>query len=107
MKIKTGVSIAGLNPCMRRALIECDRVMKKYGVDFVITSGLEGVHSAGSLHYYGFAIDARTRDLEDNLQSAYTELKASLLEYDVVLERTHLHIENEIAFKEALCKSNT
>lgn len=99
MKIKQGASIQGIHPCMRKALIECDRVMRKYGVPFVITSGLDGTHSAGSLHYYGFAIDVRTRELGIYLNRAYNDIKNSLPEFDVVLESNHIHIENEKQFE--------
>ena len=101
MKIKSGVSLAGLQPCMREAIIAANKVMRSHSVPLVITSGTDGCHSAGSLHYYGYAIDIRTRQLSD-VTGAHKELKAMLPGFDVILERTHIHIENEVAFKEAL-----
>lgn len=100
MLLKSGVSIAGLHPCMRRALIVCERVFKAHGQEFVITSGLDGCHSAGSLHYYGFAIDAQTRHLKDDKErfNACEEIQMQLQGFDVVLEKTHIHIENEKVF---------
>jgi hypothetical protein len=100
MKVKAGVIIQGLAPCMRKALIVCERIYHRHGTQFVITSGLDGCHSAGSLHPYGYAIDCRTRDLksEENRIEVYEQLKSELNEYDVVLEKDHIHIENEKGF---------
>lgn len=98
MRIKQGASIAGLHPCMRRALVIGDQVLKNFGVNFIITSGLDSTHSAGSLHYYGFAIDIRTRHMDDP-STVHKALKDQLAGYDVVLERNHIHIENEIEFR--------
>ena len=107
MRIKSGVILAGLHPSMRTALIEADLIMKEHGFSLVITSGLEGTHSAGSLHYYGFAFDARTRHLEGKEKEIHKEISDALPGFDVVLERTHIHIENEIAFRRVLCNSET
>jgi hypothetical protein len=104
MQIKSGATIINLNPSMRPALIGCQKVFDKHNTNFVITCGLDSTHSAGSLHYYGFAIDVRTRDLGDKLQDCYQDLLNELTGFDVVLESNHIHIENEIAFKEQWCK---
>jgi len=96
MKIKEGASIAGLDIKMRIALITADKLWKEYGQELVITSGLDGVHSAGSLHYYGLALDLRTNyfanadkaDIADDMRSRLRPLG-----FDVALEKTHLHVE--------------
>lgn len=60
----------------------------------VVTSGNDGHHMTNSLHYRGLAVDLRTRD--------FTDVFASLLraylgkDYDVVVERDHLHVELDI-----------
>ena len=95
MKIKVGASIRGLDIRMRPALILADQIWKKYGKELVITSGLDGTHSAGSFHYYGRAIDCRTRYFNKlTREIVYMELKDQLPDdFDVVLHGSHIHIE--------------
>lgn len=65
------------------------------GVDPVITSGTDGQHMAGSLHYVGLAVDLRTNNLTSGkAQEILTALKTAVgVDYDVVLERDHIHLE--------------
>lgn len=92
---KEGVILAGLNIKMRKVLIEAEHIWKKYGQELVVTSGLDGTHSAGSLHYYGRALDFRTRYFTNEIcNQVANELKANLPnDYDVVLHSTHIHVE--------------
>ena len=97
MKIKEGVVLFGLDPRMRWALIEAERLWKKYGIEegVTVTSGLEGEHSAGSLHYYGLALDFRTRyftplEKDDLAMELINCLSGS---YDVIVHKTHIHVE--------------
>jgi len=95
MRIKKGVSVVGMQPEMILAHLICDGIYKKYGLDYVLTSGREGDHKKGSLHYVGLASDTRNRDIplaqrkniRDELQHALQE------EYTVILEGTHFHVE--------------
>lgn len=92
MLIKAGVDISRLRPEIRKRLTEiaavvwaCDKQ------ELVITSTYEGTHSAGSLHYANLAVDIR-RD-QATIYS-FKEIKRCLgLDYDVVLEHDHIHIE--------------
>lgn len=95
MQIKEGVILNGLNIKMRLVLIEADKIWKGAGQDLVITGGLDGTHSAGSLHYYGFAVDLRTRYFDDKTQEqVFRALQSSLLEdYDVIKHGSHIHVE--------------
>ena len=95
MKIKDGVTIAGLNIKMRIVLIMADLIWEELGQELVITSGLEGTHSAGSLHYYGYAVDFRTFYFtEEEKKKAIEDLRDNLgLEYDVVWHNSHVHVE--------------
>ncbi len=96
MILKSGVILYPLDIRMRQALITADRIYKNYHPEGVtITSGLEGSHSPGSLHYYGLAIDIRTRYFSsEELSSVFEQLQECLQEsYDVILEPTHIHIE--------------
>jgi len=95
MKIKLGASIRGLDIRMRPVLIHAERIWRAYGQELIITSGLDGTHSAGSFHYYGLAVDLRTRYFsESDKQLVLMELRDALSnDYDLVLHRTHLHVE--------------
>ncbi len=95
MKGKNGVVLLGLKLEMRKVLIEADKVWKAHGQELTITSGLDGIHSPGSLHPYGYALDLRTRYFD---KAEYTtiaaELRAALGDkYDVIVHYTHIHIE--------------
>ena len=99
MELKEGVILAGLDIRMRPALIVAEEVYKKYDrAGAFITAGLDGTHSAGSLHYYGLAIDLRILheiDFSDEeLPLVVTDLRRSLgLAFQVKLHSTHIHIE--------------
>lgn len=70
-------------------------VYRDFDVSPVITSGMEGKHSSGSLHYAGLAFDFRTRHVKpDSRFELAARLQAELgEEFDVVLEADHIHIE--------------
>ena len=95
MKIKEGASIQGLNIRMRPVLIAADKLWKKFNEELVVTCGLDGNHSAGSLHYYGLAVDLRINYFTENqMRSAANELRVILgNSFDVVLHSTHIHVE--------------
>ena len=95
MQIKEGVSLAGLNFNMRYALIQAEKVWRKHGKELVVTSGLDGSHSAGSLHYYGLALDFRTRYFsEQEVSLVFRDLHNALYKFGftVLLEKTHIHV---------------
>ena len=98
MQIKNGVILSGLDIHMQPVLKAADRVWRDHGQELVVTSGLEGTHSAGSLHYYGRALDFRTRfwersEQEEVLKEMTTILEDTEYEYDLILHSTHLHVE--------------
>jgi len=96
MKIKPGTVLAGLNLKIRPVLIAAEKIWKLNGQELVVTSGIDGIHSAGSLHLFGLAVDFRTYYFPSQMQKELVlkELKESLgSNYDVVLERTHIHVE--------------
>jgi len=94
IKIKSGVRLTGLQPQMVLAAMIGDGVYSKYGVDFVITSGVEGKHSGTSRHYLGYAIDSRTRDfLPNDIPKVTKQLREALGDdYYVAFEVNHFHI---------------
>jgi hypothetical protein len=102
MKIKEGASLQGLDIRMRPVLIVANQIWRVHGQELVITSGTDGAHSAGSLHYYGRAVDLRIRDFDAQTVSlVFVALKKELDDlgnkyisyYDVVQHKTHIHAE--------------
>ena len=95
MKIKEGASIQGLDIRMRSALIAADKLWITHGHELVITSGLDGEHSAGSLHYYGLAVDFRTRYFDVMCQRRISKTLGLELgnNFDVILHKSHIHVE--------------
>ena len=95
MQIKDGVNIQGLDIRMRPVLIVADEIWKTYGQELVITGGLEGTHSAKSLHYYGLAIDFRTNYFSQKILGNVLDLLRITLGrcFDVIIHKTHIHVE--------------
>lgn len=99
MQIKDGVIMAGLDINMRPVLLHAEDIWDRFGEELVVTGALDGTHSAGSLHYYGRALDFRTRyfgkeealavanTLRDTLDQLYPDT------YDVIAHGTHIHVE--------------
>lgn len=102
MKIKLGANLQGLDIRIRPALIIADKVWKEHEKELVVTCGLNGVHSAGSLHYYGLAIDCRTRYFDTNtIVIIAAKLRNKLgNKFDVVVHKSHIHIEYDYALIE-------
>ncbi len=71
------------------------QVYRDHEETLVITSGTDGRHMEGSLHYVGLAFDFRTRTVHPNDRMALTaSLQAALGdEFDVILESDHIHCE--------------
>ena len=95
MRLKDNtVQIQGLRVEMLFAILVADQVYLKYGYEFVITSINDGVHSLTSLHYNGCAIDCRIYDNPGEMEAIAEEIKERLgVDYDVILEHNHIHIE--------------
>lgn len=98
MKIKSGANIQGLNIVMRPVLIAASTIWDDHDQELVITCGLDGEHSAGSLHYYGLAVDLRTNyfPFADEHHAVASELRTALGDdYDVIVHGTHIHVEHD------------
>jgi len=92
MLVKAGVDISRLNREIRRALAAAERIDWIGGDELVVTSTYDGNHSAGSLHYANDAVDIRLP--KSQILEYLAELKQALgRDYDVVLEKDHIHIE--------------
>lgn len=93
MKIKPGVDLRGIQPEMAIAAVIAERVYAAQGAELMITSGVEGKHMAGSLHYKGMALDLRLPPAA-KIPATVLALRGSLAEqFDVVLEVDHIHVE--------------
>ena len=88
----------GLQLPMREVLKQANWLWKKHGQELVVTSALDGEHSAGSLHYYGYAVDFRTRYFSDlKSQEIVQELQRILGDdYTVIFEVNHIHVQYNI-----------
>ena len=103
IKFKEGVDVTGIQKETITAMSIVDRVYKSYsGRDLVVTSVTDGKHREDSLHYEGLAFDIRTwKDDTSGVQMAKGSkfsLASSIAyalgdDYDVVVEKTHIHIE--------------
>jgi len=96
MKIKEGANIQGINIRIRPALAAADQIWKQYDKNLVVTCGLDGEHSAGSLHYYGLAVDLRTNYFTETAAQQVRQELANALgdDYDVVYHAgSHMHVE--------------
>lgn len=93
--LKQGVKLTGLSPQISVAIYTAERIWELAGHDLTVTCISDGKHKAGSLHYVGHAVDLRTHDLDaDTITDVIGTLRAALgREFDVVGERTHVHVE--------------
>jgi len=97
--VKEGANLDDLEPVMDKALLAVRSAATELGGPAVITSGLDGVHSHGSLHYVGKAVDARRVDWPEfndvDLAARQRTLIANQIgdDFDVIVEPTHIHIE--------------
>ena len=96
MKIKPGVRVNGMNTEILLAVIIANDIYTRHGKELVITEVTGGEHGRGSKHYIGNAVDLRTNffDRKEEIERVAQELREALGEqYDVVVEKTHIHIE--------------
>lgn len=93
--IKPGASLSGLQLGMRRVLVVAGEIYSSFGKPLVVTSGTDSEHSIGSLHYYGLALDFRTRFFSvEELSLVEERLNERLGErFRVVVEKDHIHVE--------------
>lgn len=101
------VNVWGLQLEMQPVLREAAALWKQHGQTLVITSARDGMHSAGSLHYYGYAVDLRTRYFSDAIKAKVVDLLRGRLaqhsdHYDVVPHSTHLHVEYDPPHRRSL-----
>ncbi|MEE9273305.1 MAG: hypothetical protein V3U57_08575 [Robiginitomaculum sp.] len=97
INIKEGADISDLTKEMTDIFDDISKAWadEAPGVTPVITSGSDGTHSTGSLHYDGNAVDLRTNNLTQAQTMAVASALSTLLGsgYDVVVEIDHIHVE--------------
>ena len=96
MRIKAGASIAGIQPETVLGIQVCSSLCLEHGLRFVLTSGTDGKHSRNSLHYVGYAFDARIKDwTPEEVEWYLTHAKDRLgKEWDILLHAgSHVHHE--------------
>ena len=97
MRVKSkAVKIDNLCKEIKWVLENIEKACQKLeGKDYImtITSGNDGKHMKNSLHYEDKAIDIRTRDMNYPVGTTLFIRKALGKNYDVILERDHIHIE--------------
>lgn len=97
---KDGVKLEGLQPQMLIALQVVEESFGKYTLDTIVTSGSDGQHMLGSLHYLGRALDFRTHHAAGIMGGLFQMINNTLhpLGFDCVWESVgkpeeHLHVE--------------
>lgn len=95
MKLKRGVKLNGVKPELLFGLVICDTKMAELGFECIVTSVCDGVHSSGSLHYAGYACDLRISHIKSEQPQFVAAVLSDSLgdEFDVVLEKDHIHLE--------------
>lgn len=103
VKLKEGVRMKGIKPEMAIAVPIIAGVWETFGRnELVITSARDGRHSTNSLHYQGYAFDLRIWGFKpEELDKVVTALQIAFNgragnssgEWDIVLEKTHIHLE--------------
>jgi hypothetical protein len=99
MLVKTGEGAAvvkGMRAPLIRVLPIISSVFEIHNYYCMLTEGTGGKHMKGSLHYKGLAGDFRTRHIvnENEIDDIVEMLKEALgNDYDVIKEKTHIHIE--------------
>lgn len=89
--------LAGMDERMQPAMKIAGELWEKYGAKFLgVSCGVDGDHSAASLHYCGRAVDLDISWLDNaSALRLYNELRAKLkpLGFDLLKHSVHVHIE--------------
>jgi hypothetical protein len=100
LSLKPNVRIFGLRPELIVALLVVQLAFSELGYDCIITTALDGVHSVGSEHYNGLALDFRTKHVPGSVIYGLRQRIADSLgaDFDVLYEgagsdNAHLHVE--------------
>ena len=97
IRVDSRVDFNGMRPQASFALSVAMMIAKEQGILLVLRSMCDGKHSRKSLHYQGNAFDLWWAHIEDDnarRRKFYGALAVAIgSQYDVVDERTHVHVE--------------
>ena len=97
MKLKNeNVRIEKLIPLMVKSLPIIERAcieIEGDSYEMTITSGNDGTHKKGSLHYINRAIDIRSKDMKSPIEVTLRIKQRLGRNFDVIYEFNHIHIE--------------
>lgn len=100
LTIKPGARILGLKNEMLLGVFIVNSVYEEFNLDCRITCGINGVHSPGSLHYTGNAVDFGVHNIAAEVRSeVHQAIKNALqTDFDVIWEKVgtpeeHFHVE--------------
>ena len=98
VKLKSSsVNLSNIHKKVFFAIYKVAEIYEEMGIDLVITSARDSIHSKHSLHYVGRAIDIRVFNIPQQYshKDVMEKIKKAIGddEFDVVYEKTHIHIE--------------
>lgn len=96
LRFKEGVQVTFTKE-VNTILEQAEFTFQANGYSCVCTSGTDGKHMEGSLHYKARAVDLRSHHVAaDALPKIMDELKERLgKDFDVILEGDHIHAEHD------------
>jgi len=101
LKLKESVNPSQIKPEINLAITVALSIWNRQNEPVLtITSVADSKHGPASLHYVGYAIDIRIRELHSNPKELADVLRDSLVsDYDVILEGNHIHLEYQPKWK--------
>ena len=98
MILKDGVKIANMKPQLILGIMCAMDIYRKHGQELVITSLDDSVHGKDTLHGQGLAVDFRTNYfIPEEAKKVCYEISIRLgKDFDVVLEKDHIHLEYDV-----------
>ena len=101
IQFKLNSTVIWTSTNIRMAEAFCQACEEIAGADYVptLTSGLEGIHSEESGHYYGRALDFRSHDLPNDgeilwkIKQRFEEILGA--DFLCLLEDNHFHLQRD------------
>ena len=92
MKNPNNCDTSKLRKEIKQALRACEYVYSQHRMEFELYHTYDGKHKEGSLHFKNRAFDGGLPSVQP--EQVFAELRALVgVEYDVVAEIDHLHVE--------------